>query len=39
LAGLPPAPARLHRSPPDDGSGQVRLTLALDAVDDPEEAI
>jgi hypothetical protein len=36
--GDPPS-GLLHRSPPIEGSGETRLLLALDPVDDPEEAI
>lgn len=36
--GDPPS-GLLHRSPPIEGSGETRLLLVLDPVDDPEEAI
>jgi len=36
--GNPPS-GLLHRSPPIEGSGETRLLLVLDPVDDPEEAI
>jgi hypothetical protein len=29
----------LHRSPPIEGTGEVRLVLVLDPIDDPEEAV
>ncbi|WP_370304004.1 DUF1826 domain-containing protein [Pseudooceanicola sp.] len=34
-----PDPGLLHRSPPIAGSGETRLMLALDPVDDPEDEI
>ena len=33
-----PPSGLLHRSPPIEGTGQVRLVLVLDPVDDPEDA-
>ncbi|WP_050759197.1 DUF1826 domain-containing protein [Pseudooceanicola batsensis] len=32
-----PDPGLLHRSPPIEGTGETRLMLALDPIDDPEE--
>lgn len=34
-----PRSGLLHRSPPIEGSGETRLVLVLDPVDDPEDAI
>ncbi|EBA10922.1 hypothetical protein RCCS2_00532 [Roseobacter sp. CCS2] len=34
-----PASGLLHRSPPIAGTGETRLVLVLDAVDDPEDEI
>lgn len=34
-----PATGLLHRSPPIEGSGEVRLLLVLDPLDDPDDAI
>lgn len=34
-----PASGLLHRSPPIEGTGETRLVLVLDPVDDPEEAV
>ncbi|AHM04714.1 hypothetical protein roselon_02387 [Roseibacterium elongatum DSM 19469] len=34
-----PASGLLHRSPPIEGSGETRLVLVLDPVDDPEDAV
>ncbi|WP_375552413.1 DUF1826 domain-containing protein [Rhodophyticola porphyridii] len=33
-----PTPGLLHRSPPIEGTGETRLVLVLDAVDDAEDA-
>ncbi|MEP1201893.1 DUF1826 domain-containing protein [Tateyamaria sp.] len=37
LSPTQPAPGLLHRSPPIEGTGEARLVLVLDAVNDPEE--
>jgi hypothetical protein len=34
-----PRSGLLHRSPPIEGTGETRLVLVLDPVDDPEEAV
>ncbi len=34
-----PRAALLHRSPPIEGTGETRLVLVLDAVDDPEDDV
>ncbi|MDJ1006370.1 MAG: DUF1826 domain-containing protein [Paracoccaceae bacterium] len=34
-----PRSALLHRSPPIEGTGETRLVLVLDPVDDPDEAV
>ena len=34
-----PGSGLLHRSPPIEGTGETRLVLVLDPVDDPEEAV
>ncbi|WP_084863975.1 DUF1826 domain-containing protein [Salibaculum halophilum] len=34
-----PRAGLLHRSPPIEGTGETRLVLVLDPVDDPEEAV
>ena len=34
-----PATGLLHRSPPIEGTGETRLMLVLDPIDDPDEAI
>jgi len=35
---FPPPSGLLHRSPPIDGTGETRLVLVLDPVDDPDQA-
>ncbi|MEO1775539.1 MAG: DUF1826 domain-containing protein [Pseudomonadota bacterium] len=34
-----PATGLLHRSPPIEGSGETRLLLVIDPIDDPEDAV
>jgi len=34
-----PRSGLLHRSPPIEGTGETRLVLVLDPVDDPEEEV
>ena len=34
-----PRTGLLHRSPPIEGTGETRLVLVLDPIDDPEEVV